>query len=121
MSAPITVSLLREKLGFLSDMNIAWSLLNGEVHMLPDVDDVTTIIIEEIQRLFQTFMGGYSEVMLGDDNFHFYWVRFKAKTSSSISSIHAGHYKMVVYSMVVTNFLSQKITLIAKGRCPPDR
>jgi hypothetical protein len=86
-----------------------------------DVDDVTTIIIEEIQWLFQTFKGGYSEITLRDNNFCFYWGRFKEKTSSSISGIHAGHYKMAVYSTFVTNFLSWKITLIAKGRCPPDR
>jgi hypothetical protein len=75
MRAPITVSSLWEKLGFLSNTDFAWSLLNGEVHVLPDVNDFTTIIIEEIQRLFQTFKGGYSEVKLGDNNFCFYWGR----------------------------------------------
>jgi hypothetical protein len=110
MSAPITASLLREKLGFLSDTDFARSLLNGEVHVLWDLDKVTTIIIEEMSWLFQTFKGGYSEVTLGDDNFCFYWGRFKEKTLSSISGIHAGHYKTVVYSTVVTNFLSRKIT-----------
>jgi hypothetical protein len=49
MSAPITVSLLWEKIGFLSDTDFAWSLLNGEVHMPPYVNNITTIIIEEIQ------------------------------------------------------------------------
>ncbi len=89
--------------------------------MPPNVDNVRTIIIEEMQWLFQTCKGGYSEVTLGDDNFCFYWGRFKEKTFSSISGIHAGHYKTAVYLMAVTNFLSQKITFIAKGRCPPDR
>ncbi len=121
MSAPITVSSLREKLGFPSNTDFARSLLNGEVHVPPDVDNVTTIVIEEIQWLFQTFKGGYSEITLRDDNFCFYWGRFKEKTSSSISGMHAGHYKMVACSAVITNFLSRKITLIARGRCPPDR
>jgi hypothetical protein len=46
---------------------------------------------------------------------------FKEKTSSFISLIHASHYKTAIYLNVVTNFLSRKITLIAKGGCPPDR
>jgi hypothetical protein len=38
-----------------------------------------------------------------------------------ISGIHFGHYKSATYSDVITNFLSQKITLITQGGCPPDR
>jgi hypothetical protein len=33
MSALITVSLLQEKLRFLLDMDFAWSLLKGDVHV----------------------------------------------------------------------------------------
>ena len=38
-----------------------------------------------------------------------------------ILGIHIGHYKSVTHSEVITNFLAQKITLIARGGCPPDR
>jgi hypothetical protein len=48
MSAPIMMSLLCAKLGFLSDTDFATSLLWGEVHTPEDVDDATTMVIEEI-------------------------------------------------------------------------
>jgi hypothetical protein len=55
MSAPITMSLLREKLGFLSNTDFAISLLQGDDHIPDDVDDVTTTVIEKIIQLFRTF------------------------------------------------------------------
>jgi hypothetical protein len=48
------MSLLLEKLGFLSNTNFATSLLHGDVHIPGDVDDATTMVIEEIIRLFHT-------------------------------------------------------------------
>jgi hypothetical protein len=69
MSAPITMSLLRTKLGFLSDTNFATSLLCGDVHIPDDVDDVTTTVIEEIIRLFSTFQEDHAEISLGESNF----------------------------------------------------
>jgi hypothetical protein len=48
MSAPITMSSLCAKLGFLSDTDFATSLFRGEVHILEDVNDATTTVIEEI-------------------------------------------------------------------------
>ena len=54
MSAPITMSSLREKLGFLLDTEFANNLLSGKVDIPDDVDDVTAMILREICRLFQT-------------------------------------------------------------------
>ncbi len=36
-------------------------------------------------------------------------------------NIHFGHYKLAMYSETVTEFLAKKITLIARGGCPPDQ
>jgi len=121
MSAPITMSSLRNRLGFLSDTDFANSLLAGEVHIPGDVDDVTTIVLEEIIRLFGLLREGHTVVDLTADHFRYFWRRFKEKTSSSISGVHAGHYKAATYSDIITSFLSTKITLIARGGCPPDR
>ena len=48
MSAPITMTSLRGRLGFLSDTDFAIQMLRGEVHILPDVDASTTLVLEEI-------------------------------------------------------------------------
>jgi hypothetical protein len=69
MSTPITMTCLQEQLGFSSDTNFAMSMLQGEVHIPANIDDATTIIIEEIICLFQTLHEGRAEVLLGADEF----------------------------------------------------
>ncbi len=72
MSALITMSSLRSRLGFLSDINFAASLLAGEVHITWDVDNVTAMILREVNRLFQLLQEGHSVVTLGDKQFRYY-------------------------------------------------
>ncbi len=120
MSAPITMSLLHKKLGFLSNTDFAISLLHGDVHIPDDVDDVTMMVIKKIIRLFRTFQEDHAEITLGESEFQYYWRKFREKTSSSILGAHAGHYKSATFLEMVTNFLSRKITLIVRGGCPPE-
>jgi hypothetical protein len=120
MSAPITMSSLRSWLSFLSNTDFATSLLAGEVHIPWYVNDVTAMILGDVIRHFQLLQEGHSIVTLGDKQFRYYRQKCKECTSSSISGIHFGHYKSATYSDVITNFLSQKITLISQGGCPPD-
>ncbi len=119
-SAPITMTSLRERLGFLSDTEFAQSMLWGEVHIPADIDDTTTIVIEEIIWLFQSLHEGHIKISLGANEFRYYWRPIREKTSSAISTVHFGHYILVTFSDTVTKFLATKITLIARGGCPPD-
>jgi hypothetical protein len=120
MSAPITMTSLWDRLGFLSDTKFAMQMLCGEVHIPLDVDTTTTLVLEEIIRLFNTLYEGHTEITLRDEEFRYYWQRVWERTSSSISTIHFGHYKSATYSTTITNFLAQKITLIARCGCPPE-
>ena len=121
MSAPITMSSLRTRLGFLSDMDFANSLLAGDVHIPWDVDDVTVTVLDGIIRLFGLLWEGHGVVDITADHLRYSWRQKKERTSSSISGVHAGHYTLATHSDTVTNFLARKITLIARGGCPPDR
>lgn len=94
------MSSLCTRLGFLSDNDFANSHLVGDVHIPWDVDDVIATILGEIIRLFGLLQESHGEIVLTDDQFQYYWRRFKEQTSSSISEIHAGHYKMGTYSDV---------------------
>ena len=82
---------------------------------------MTATVLEEIIRLCGLLREGHSVVNLTADHFRYYWRQFKEQTSSSISGIHAGHYKSATHSDTVTDFLARKITLIALGGCPPNR
>jgi hypothetical protein len=121
MSAPITMSSLRSHLGFLSDTDFTTSLLAGDVHIPWDVDNVIATILNEVIRLSGLLWEGHSKIDLTADQFRYYWQGFKERTSSLITGIHAGHYKSATHSEVITNLLARKITLIARGGCPPDR
>ncbi len=90
MSAPITMTSLQERLGFLLDMDFAMSMLWGEVHIPTNVDNTTTIVIEEIIWLFQAFHEGHAKVSLGTDEFRYYWRCVREKTSLAISTVHFG-------------------------------
>jgi hypothetical protein len=109
MSAPTTIASLRSHLGFLSDTDFANSLLAGDVHIPWDVDNVTATVLSEVIRLFGLLREGHSKIDLTADQFRYYWRGFKERTSSSISGIHAGHYKSATHSEVITTFLARKI------------
>ncbi len=121
MIASITMSSLQEKLGFLSDTKFATNLLSGDIKIPDNVDDVTAMILREIIRLFQTLHSEHQEITLEEEQFQYYWRKFKEKMPSSIAKVHAGHYILAIYSDVITTFLSKKIALILRGGCPPDR
>ena len=99
---------LQEKLGFLSDTDFAVQMLRGEVHIPPDVDAPTTLVLEEIRRLFCTLQDSHSNITIGAEEFRYYWRGVKERTSSSISGIHFGHYKSAVYSLSVSDFSQGK-------------
>jgi hypothetical protein len=73
MSAPITMSSLRTRLGFLSDADFANSLLTGDVHIPWDVDDVTATVLDKIIRLFGLLREGRGVVDITADHFRSYW------------------------------------------------
>ncbi len=121
MSATITMSFLQEKQGFLLDTKFATNLFNGDVDIPDNVDNMTAMVLREIIYLFSTLRSDHQEINFDDKQFRYYWRKFKEKTSSLIAKIHVGHYILATYSDVIINFLSRKISLIARGGCPPDR
>jgi hypothetical protein len=67
MSASITMLLLQEKLGFLSDTKFAMNLLSGDIEISDNVDDVTAMILKEMICLFQTLHSEHQEITLGEE------------------------------------------------------
>ena len=121
-SATISLSSVGKKLGYLSDTAFARELLSGSVDIPSDVDATTALILEEIARvgmMMQTADGERLEIT--PEQFKRYWKQVREDTSSSISTIHFGHYRAATKSDKISKFLSQKITLIARTGCPPTR
>jgi hypothetical protein len=100
MSALITMSSLRSRLGFLSDTDFATSLFAGEVHIPWDVNNVTAMILGEVIRHFQLLQEGHSVVTLGDKQFQYYWRKCKKSMSSLISgSKNSPHTSTFIFSV----------------------
>jgi hypothetical protein len=121
MSTTITMSSLQEKLEFLLDTKFATNFLSRDVDIPDDVDNVTAMVLREITPLFGTLRSSHQEINLGEEQLRYYWRKFKEKTSSSIAKIHMGHYILATYPNLITNFLSKKISLIARRGFPLDR
>jgi len=50
-----------------------------------------------------------------------FWKRAKENTSSSMSSLHVGHYKAAAHSEQINNILAQQITVICRSGIPSER
>jgi hypothetical protein len=107
MSAPITMTSLRDRLGFLSNTEFAMQMLCNKVHIPSDVDTTTTLVLEEIMQVFDTLQDGHIKITLGAEDFKYYWRRVREKTLSLISGIHFGHYKTATYSETLIDFFAR--------------
>lgn len=121
-SAPATDSSLRTSVGFLADTEFAYRLVSGLEPIPDDVDEFTKIVIEEMQRLWSAeghehFLAFEIKV---EDYLHF-WRRINERTSSSISTLHFGIQKAACFSIAITSFLCDKLTVIGSYGCPPTR
>jgi hypothetical protein len=93
-SAPIQKSSLRERVGFFAlTAAFAKDLLQSKVAIPPDIDEATTELIQELQRLWKRPQPyhGHSEIM--PEVYRYYWGGVNKSTSSALSKIHFGHWK----------------------------
>eukprot|EP00956_Cyclotella_meneghiniana_P001079 scaffold1265_cov38-Cyclotella_meneghiniana.AAC.6 len=90
--------LLGEQLGYLSDMTIAASILDGSYEIPPD-----------------------TRQDISPDEFSAYWRRVRESTSSSYSGVHFGHYVVAGTSERFANFFAKKISLTMRSGWAPSR
>ena len=91
-SARITGTTLAEKLGYLSDAQVAEALFTGEMGIPDDVDDATALVLTEISRLGMELLAGNGEkIVVSPEDFKRYWKQAREKTNSSMSLVHFCH------------------------------
>ena len=103
------------------DTELAAQIVEGKFEAPDELDDATCLILEEIGRLGVQLTNGEVTITITKEEFQIFWSRVKERTSSSISTIHYGHYKACAKSDKISNFLAKKVTLIARTGCPPGR
>ena len=72
--AKITGTTLAEKLGYLSDAQIAEALIKGDIPIPDDVDDVTALILTKISKVGLELIAGTDErVTVSPADFKRFW------------------------------------------------
>ncbi len=72
-SAPIMKSLLGDRLRYLSDKSLAWSIIMGTYEFPSDLDPATKLVLEEIGKLGVKILNGEgSEIVITPGNFKFF-------------------------------------------------
>jgi hypothetical protein len=121
-SAPIQKSSLQERVGFCVSTAFAKDLLQSKVAIPPDIDKVTTELIQELQRLVWKRLQpyhGHSEITT--EVYWYYWGGVNKSTLSALSKIHFGHWKAWCTSRDLTKLACSQLNLIARTGIHPAR
>jgi hypothetical protein len=120
-SAPIMMTLLSERLRYLSDEALAWAIITKTYDIPSDMDPATKLILEEIGNLGVKLVNGEGmEIVITPEDFKQFWKRVGEFTSSSMSGIHYGHYKAAIQCDMNTRILAQQLTVVAQSGIPPE-
>lgn len=122
-SASALISSLRQSVGYLADTEFAKDLLEGRAEIPDDVDEKTSLILQELQRLCQLVRGAErdSAFEVTGENYSWFWSRVRERTSSSYSGAHFGHGKAASKSKTLSDFFARKITFVGRTGLPPSR
>jgi hypothetical protein len=120
-SAPVMSSLLGERLHYLSDGELARSIIEGTYVIPADMDPATKMILQEIGKLGSNLLSGQSsEIIITPNDFRSFWKRVNEFTSSSMSGIHYGHYKAAIQDDASTEILAMQLTVVPRSGIPPE-
>jgi hypothetical protein len=122
-SAPIMNTLLGERLRYLSDKSLARSIIRGTYDIPTDMNPVTKLILEEIQKLgmkMKIVNRDENKIIITPEDFKRFWQKVREFTSSSISRVHYGHYKAAIQDYLSTEILAQQLMVIARSGIPPE-
>jgi hypothetical protein len=120
-SEPIMMTLLGERLHYLSDKELVRSIIAGTYHIPLDMDPATKMILKEIGRLGMKIVNGEgSTIVITPEDFKRFWRKVKEFTSLLMSGVHYGHYKAAIQDDLSTEILAQQLTVIARSGIPPE-
>ena len=90
-STPATRSSLHQLVSYCALTQFATDLLKGDVPIPSNVDEPTSQLIREFQRLWTRLSPKHQHIDITYDNYCYYWGRANEGTSSAISAVHFGH------------------------------
>jgi hypothetical protein len=83
------------------------------------MDLATKLILEEIGRLgLKLITEEGMEITITPEDFKHFWKRVGEYTSSSMSGVHYGHYKVAIKCNISTKILVQQLKVVTQSRIP---
>jgi hypothetical protein len=120
-SAPIMATLLGELLRYLSDKEMAKSIITGTYDTPSDMDPATKLILKEIGRLGIKILNSEgNKITITPEDFKQFWRGVKEFTSLSMSGVHYGHYKAAIQDNLSMEILAQQLTIKTRSSIPPE-
>ena len=121
-NTPIMKHSLVGKLRYLEDEDIARAIVDGTYEIPPELDEATKYILQEIGSMGRKIrIGDGHEITFSTEDFQTFWRKVSEWTTSSLSSIHYGHYKAAVKGKLVSKINAQQLTVIARSGMAPMR
>ena len=114
--------LLSRLLQYPSDSSLPSIILNPEFPLPEDLDEATTLLIQEIRRLHSALDSNtLPDLTVTEEDYRRCWSMKRERTSSSPSGIHVGMYKAALKDPRMVTFFSNYWTDILRFKVPPDR
>jgi hypothetical protein len=120
-SAPIMKSFLGKWLRYLSGKSLARSIIMGTYKIPLDLDSATKLVLEEVGKLgIKNINGEGSKIVITPNDFKHFWRKVNKFTSSSMTSVHYGHYKVVIQDELISEVLALQLTVVARSGISPE-
>ena len=102
------------KLRYLSDKEVARSIIEETYGIPTDLDNATKLILEEIGKTGMKIRNEEGqEIVITPEDFIRFWKRVRKFTSSSLSGIHYSHYKASTKCKLSSETRAQQLAIIA--------
>jgi hypothetical protein len=113
-SAPATSSSLHQLVVYCALTQFVTDLLKGDIPIPSNVDEPTSQLIRKFQRLWTRLSSKHQPTDITYNKYCYYWGRANEGTSSAISTVHFGHWKALIKSKYLAQFICMQLNLIAK-------
>ena len=105
---------------YLSDKEVAKSIIEGMYNIPTDLDNATKLVLEEIGKMGMEIRNEEGqEIEITPEDFIRFWKRVGEFTSSSPSGIHYSHYKASTCKLS-SEIHTQQLTIIARSSVYPE-
>ena len=101
---------------------MAKAIVDGTYEIPPELDEATKHILKEIGDMGRkTKRGEGYDTSFTKENFQTFWRRVSEWTTSSMSTMHYGHYKAAAKNELASEVNAQQLTVIARSGVAPVR